>query len=144
MRPCASLAVTGRLFCPGTVATETVATKVKVFPLPENGCAAEPPIEDKSAVTVIPVLGGSLAGETTTVSVELSPGCTPNGFADPVADNTAQLFVGDELFRGFGAPAVKSLLLLLVSRQPKFPLIAAVVLVSVGAELAPSKQLAPS
>ena len=78
---------------------------MNVFPAPPaKGCAADPPIDDRSAVTVIPVLVGSLAGETFTVSVELSPGCTPSGFAEPMPDKTAQLFVGDELFRGLGAP----------------------------------------
>src|SRR5215212_10709279 len=142
-RPCASLIATGRTFGPGVVETETVATKVNVFPAPEKACAADPPIADRSAVTLIPVLVGSLPGETTTVSVELSPGCTPSGLAEPVPERTAQLFVVDELFRGLGAPCTKSLALLSVSRQPLFFLMAAVGLVRVGAG-EPSEQFAPS
>src|SRR5690348_11263594 len=100
VRACASVIVTGRFFVPGVVATETVARNVKEFPTPENGCIGEPPMDERSAVTLMPVLVGSLAGATPTVNVELSPGCTPNGFADPVPERTAQLFVGDELLRG--------------------------------------------
>jgi len=143
LRPCASLIDTGRVFSPGVVETETVAEKVNVFPTPEKACVADPPIELRSAETVMPVLVGSLAGETTTWSVELSPTCTLLGLADPIPESTAQLFVGDELFRGLGAPIAKSVLLLSVSRQPPFFLIAAVVFVSAGVA-APSKQFAPS
>jgi hypothetical protein len=64
------------------------------------------------------------------------------GFAEPAPERIAQLCVVDELFRGDGVPAVKSFVLLLVSRQPLFPLIAAVVFVRVGDAAVPSKQSA--
>ena len=44
-----------------------------------------------------------------------------------------QLFVGDELLRGFGAPVAKSIELLSESKQPLFFRRLAVVLVSTGA-----------
>src|SRR5215813_12450677 len=139
---CSSVIVTGKFFTPGAVPTATVATKVNVFPLPPNAWVAEPPIEVKSAATVIPVLVGSLPGCTLTVRVELSPGCTPIGFAEPVPERTAQLFVGECEFRGVGAPTTKSLALLSVSVHPSVFLIAAVVLVVAAVGPVPSKQFA--
>ena len=55
--------VTGNDFSPGVVATATVAKKVKVFPLPLNAWLAEPPMDERSATTAIPVLGGIGAGD---------------------------------------------------------------------------------
>jgi hypothetical protein len=60
-----------------------------------------------------------------------------------VQDGVVQIFVGELEFRGFGVSAVKSAELLSVSVQPLLFLIAAVVLLNVGAAPVPSKQLAP-
>ena len=125
--------VTGRFFGPGVVDTGTLATNVNVFPTPVNDCVADPPIEDRSAVTVIPVLVGFCAGETVTVRVVLFPVSTVLGCADPIAKRPVQLFVGDELLRGLGAPVAKSIALLSLSKQPLFFRKLAVVLVSTGA-----------
>jgi hypothetical protein len=104
-----------------------------VFPTPLKACVAEPPIEDRSAVTVIPVLLGFWAGETVTVRVVLFPVVTVLGCADPIPKRAVQLFVGDELLRGLGAPVAKSIALLSESKQPLFFRRAAVVLVSTAA-----------
>src|ERR1051326_8295825 len=72
VRACASVIVTGSDFVPGVVPTATVATKVNVLPGPAaKDCAADPPIDDRSAETLMPVLVGSLAGKTETVNDEL-------------------------------------------------------------------------
>ena len=133
LRACASVTVTGRDFGPVVVDTGTVATNVNVFPTPEKACVADPPIEDRSAVTVIPVLVGFWAGETVTVRVVLFPVTTELGWADPIANRAVQLFVGDELLRGLGAPVAKSIELLSESKQPLFFRSEAVVLVSIPA-----------
>src|SRR5215510_13693767 len=93
-------------------------------------------------MTEIPVLGGLGAGKTCTVRVVVPPVATEFGFAEPTPERIAQLFVGDELLRGFGVPSAKLFALSLVSRQPLSPLSAAVVFVSVGAAPGPSKQFA--
>src|SRR5215475_14405169 len=90
----------------------------------------------------MPVLGGLGAGKTCTLRVVVSPIATEFGFAEPTPERIAQLFVGDELLRGFGVPSAKLFALSLVSRQPLSPLSAAVVFVSVGAAPGPSKQFA--
>ena len=54
----------------------------------------------------------------------------------------AQLFTGEEEFRGFGAPAAKSPSLLSVSVQPPLRRRSAVVVLGAGARPDPSKQLA--
>ncbi len=79
LRACASVTVTGRLFGPGVVDPGTVATNVNVFPTPLKDCAGDPPIEDRSAETLIPVLAGFWAGETVTVRVLLFPVVTVLG-----------------------------------------------------------------
>src|SRR5215831_9116203 len=136
--------VTGNDFIPVVVSTETTALKLKMFPIPLKACAGDPPIAERSATTVIPVLGGLGAGETSTVSATASPGCTLLGFAEPPPVRIVQLCKALLLFRGLGVPASKSLALSFVSRQPPFFLSAAVVFVSVGAAAEPSKQFAPS
>ncbi len=55
-------------------------------PSSENCWLADPPIDDRSAVTVRPVLAGFVPGVTATVRVEVSPGNTELGFALPVPD----------------------------------------------------------
>src|SRR5215216_6208261 len=140
LRAWASVIVTGRDFGPGVVETGTVATNVNVFPTPEKACVADPPIEDRSAETFIPVLVGFWAGETVTVRVVLFPVCTVLGLAAPMPKRAVQSFVGDELLRGLGAPVAKSIALLSESKQPLFFRNAAVVLVSVGAG-EPSEQV---
>src|SRR5439155_24157544 len=58
VRPCASVMVTVKLLSPGGVAACTDATNVNVFPLPLKLCVADPPIDERSAVTESPVLLG--------------------------------------------------------------------------------------
>jgi hypothetical protein len=79
LRAWASAILTGRDFGPGGLLAGTAATNVNVFPTPEKACVAEPPIEDRSAVTVMPVLVGFCAGETVTVRVVLFPVTTELG-----------------------------------------------------------------
>src|SRR5437016_8158007 len=83
----------------------------------------------RSPVTVIPVLGGPVAGVTLTIRKVLPPGSSELGLADPEADRAPpppQVFV-IELLRGIGPLTVKSSELLSVSVQPLLILIAAVV-----------------
>ena len=54
------------------------------MPSSKNCWLAEPPIEDRSPVTVKPVLVGFVPGVTVTLNVEVSPGRTEFGFAAPV------------------------------------------------------------
>src|SRR4029077_915737 len=82
-RPWASEIVTGIVFAPRVVPVATVASRVNVFPLPASGCT-KPPIDERSAVTVIPVLVGLTPGVTFTVSVVVSPTASEEGFAEPV------------------------------------------------------------
>src|SRR5689334_22539338 len=90
----------------------------------------------------MPVLVGFDPGVTLTCRVELSPGCTLAGFADPIPPNTAQLLVGDDVLRGFGVPLLKSSELSSVSVHPSLALKTAVVLLGAGVGPEPSKQLA--
>lgn len=83
-RDCASVMVKGSDLDPGVVPFETVAVKVNVLPLPENDCAAEPPIDERSAVTAKLVLAGFVPGVMFTVSSVDAPGNTEFGFAVPV------------------------------------------------------------
>ena len=78
VRFCASAMVNGKLLGPAAVPLDTVALNEKVLslavvsplvPSSKNVCVAEPPIELRSAVTVVPVLVGFVPGVTTTVSV---------------------------------------------------------------------------
>src|SRR5512142_2973043 len=85
----------------------------------------------------MPVLGGSVAGDTVTVNRVGVPASNAVGFATPTAAK------GNRLLRGLGAPTVKSAALLLASTVP-FPFrSAAVVLLKVAVGPLPSKQLVP-
>src|SRR6478672_2474519 len=99
----------------------------------------------KLPVTLIPVLGGALAGVTVTVSRLLLEGSTESGVAKPspkiCVTSPPQPCGGKVLLRGIGPSTRKSLKLLLVSVQPLFLRMAAVVLVS-GAVGEVSEQVA--
>src|SRR5438105_12863045 len=89
----------------------------------------------RSAVTVMPVLVGLVAGVTVTVRSVVSEGCGLEGLAEPVAARLPPAlhgFVGDEVLRGTGPPTVKSEELLSVSVQPAPFLTATVVFDSVA------------
>src|SRR5258708_23187813 len=150
LRPCASSTVAGKLFAPGVVPPPTLVAKEKVLSpavtspfeaSSKNACAAGPPMLVKSAVTVIPVLVGTTPGVTATFNKTAPPAATEAGVALPTpvgfVEETAEL-------RGAGAPVTKSALLLSVSCAPLLRRKSAVVVVSVEAAAAPSKQLAPS
>ena len=109
-------------------------------PSSKNCCEALPPMEVRSATTVMPVLGGAEAGVTATVSRELWPASTAVGLAAPMAEKPHE-FCGVALLRGAGATAAKSVLLLFVSVQPPLARRSPVVLLGAGA-FAVSLQLA--
>lgn len=152
---CASeaTAVTTRL--PPVVFAGIVAENEKILsfgvtspfvPLSKKVCVAEPPMSVRFPTTVIPVLGGVVAGMTETVKSVFPLGETVVGLAEIPACRfppRLQLFVGLEVFRGAGVPNVKSRLLLSVSVQPPLLRINAVVADKFGV-LVPSKQLAVS
>src|SRR5258706_9392529 len=148
LRPSWSLAVTGNDLLPTVVLTPTAVNQEKVpSPLSLKSWVAPPPIDVRAPVTLSWVLAGLLPGETETVSVVESPAETDEGFAVPEATGelgATQRCVADERFRGAGADAAKSLPLTSVSVQPLAARNAAVVLLSCGAAVAPSKKLAPS
>src|SRR5437870_1280211 len=100
----------------------------------------------RSAVTLIPVLGGVVAGVTSTVSRVLLAGSSDDGVAMPRPEGWVESppheLAGDALLRGIGPISTKSLALLSVSVQPFRRRTAAVVLLSVGAAAPPSAQLA--
>src|ERR1051326_1985902 len=83
-------------FGPGTVSGETVATYVKTLspamaspplrPSSKNCWLAEPPTDERSAVTTTPVLAGFVPGVTVTVNVDAPPGRTEFGLAAPKPD----------------------------------------------------------
>src|SRR5262249_35733178 len=83
-------------FGPGAVSGVTVAAYVKTLPPaptssplipPSTNCwLAEPPIDERSAVTTSPVLAGFVPGVTVTVNVDAPPGSTEFGFAAPKPD----------------------------------------------------------
>src|SRR5437762_9628784 len=85
-------------------------------------------------VTVMPVLGGAIAGVTVTVNRLLVAGKTESGVAKPLplicVGSPPHPCGGNWLLRGIGPSTRKSLKLLLVSVQPLFLRIAAVVLLS--------------
>ena len=83
LRPCESEATTEIDLAPVLVPLLTVAVKENVpLPLSANGCAALPPIDDRSPLTAIPVLTGCAPGVTVTVSVVGSPADTDEGVAE--------------------------------------------------------------
>ena len=104
VRPWSSAIVKSRIYDPKDVSSATVATKVKVFPLPTILWAVEPPMVLRFAVTLIPVLGGSTTGSTVTVSVTFVPGYAEVGTVVTDPDSTP---VTTELW-GNGSLATKS------------------------------------
>src|SRR5262245_19204661 len=105
VRACASLIVIGSDFAPTVVLRLTVARNENTLsptvtspfvPSLKNGCAALPPIEERSPVTIIPVLVGLAPGVTATVSSVVPPGATGLGLAEP----TPVGLVGVGLFIG--------------------------------------------
>src|ERR1041385_501697 len=100
----------------------------------------------RSALTLMSVLGGVVAGVTLTVSRVLLAGSSVDGEARPrpegsVASPPHEL-AGDALLRGIGPMTTKSLALLSVSVQPLPRRTAAVVLLSAGVAAPPSAQFA--
>src|SRR5436190_17903546 len=96
-------------------------------------------MDERSAVTVIPVLAGFWPPETWTVSVVGCACKTVLGLAEPKPEIPVQSCVGDELLCGAGAPETKSFALSSVSKHPSFNLRAAVVFTRSGAGPDPSK-----
>ena len=96
-RPCASLTMTGRLLPPVVMLESTVASAVKLPPLPSPVKVAvdAPPMLLRSALTVIPVLAGLVPGVTTTARVVAQPGATVAGVAVATADGSV-MRVGPE------------------------------------------------
>src|SRR5690242_14864106 len=94
LRPCPSATVMGSDFAPTLVAKATVAVKENgPLPVPVKGCAADPPMEERSPVTVIPVLGGALPGVTVTVMTVEAPGSRLAGLADATPVGGVELAV---------------------------------------------------
>src|SRR5262249_25628469 len=119
----------GMFLLPALVPAATVALKENTLspavaspfvPSSKNGCAADPPIELRSPVSVMPVLTGLKPGITVTVRRDVSPALTEDGLAAPVPIGLEgpHTLVGEALLRGFAADAVKSTALLSVSEQP--------------------------
>jgi len=83
LRPCASRTEIGSDFAPTLVLFATVAVNENVpLLLSMKACAAEPPIANRSPVTVMPVLAGLVPGVTVTVIVLVAPGRTLPGFVE--------------------------------------------------------------
>src|SRR5215218_10464925 len=87
-RACASVTAAGTVFAPGVVASGTVVEKLKTLSAAvtspcvassKNCCVAEPPTDDRSPVTVRPVLAGFVPGVTATVSRVDAPAVTVDG-----------------------------------------------------------------
>src|SRR5438105_3839065 len=144
LRACASVMLHGRFLAPSGVAISTVAWNEKTLspavtspfvPSSKKACEAAPPIAVNVHVTTSPVLGGTVPGVTLTVSSVPPPCGTALGFPAPtplgfvVAPHTLKAVA---VLRGFGAPAVKSALLLSVSKHPPPPRKSAVVLLGAG------------
>src|SRR5215813_1162027 len=86
-----SVMVIGTVFGPCGIAAPTVASNVNVCspvvafaPASVNGWLAEPPIDERSPVTVRLVLVGVVPGLAMTVNVTSPPCETTFGLADPV------------------------------------------------------------
>ena len=66
----------------------------------------------RSALTARPVLGGTVAGVTATVSLTLLPGSVKDGDAGPSPEgfvgSPPHEWVGEAVFRGIGAMVMKS------------------------------------
>src|SRR6188474_1836772 len=85
----------GNIFTPVDVPTVTVALNEKVLSpavtspfvaLSKKDCAADPPIEERSPTTVIPVLVGFAPGVTATVNRVVPPATKVFGLAAPTPD----------------------------------------------------------
>src|SRR5436305_12251958 len=99
----------------------------------------------RSVVTLMPVLGGRVAGLTATLSNTLLAGSTAEGTAMPspngLVESPPHACAGAELLRGMGPIVTKSAELLSVSMQP-LPRRTAAVVLPRPAEAAVSEQLA--
>ena len=128
LRPCASAIVTGSVKAPGAVPDGTVtmpentrspAVRSPFAPSSASACAAAPPMTVESAVTVIPVLGGTVPGVTATVSSVAPPAKVVAGAAPPTpvgGVGTPGVMHGEARFCGApGAMSAKSLALSSVS-----------------------------
>src|SRR6266545_6649722 len=86
-RPSASVIVTASDLAPVVVPGATVALKLKLLPpLLAKACVGDPPMDDRSALTWIPVLAGFAPGVTETVRSEAWPGKTVLGLAEPAPE----------------------------------------------------------
>src|SRR5688572_32866940 len=102
----------GKTFAPGVVAASTVALNENVLSpavtsplvaLSKKDCVADPPIEERSPTTVMPVLVGFVPGVTATVKSVVPPASTFAGFAAP----TPEGFVGVRIVRPIDAVPVR-------------------------------------
>src|SRR5215212_2068182 len=93
------------------------ATASPFVPSSKNCCADEPPMEERLALTAIPVLVGLEPGVTETVRSVESPAATEDGLAAVVADGLVAVMRQPTVaFCGsLGLLNTKSLLLLLES-----------------------------
>src|SRR5207245_4115111 len=83
----ASVIVTGRVLAPCDVPGTTVARKLKLLlPSSAKACVEDPPIDERSALTWIPVLVGLVPGVTVTISSDVPPTTTGFGFANPAPE----------------------------------------------------------
>ena len=57
-----------------------------LLPPSTNGCTALPPMDDRSAITLIPLLVGFVPGVTVTVNTVEVPASGLEGFAAPTPD----------------------------------------------------------
>src|ERR1043165_2287177 len=100
----------------------------------------------RSPLTVMSVLGMTVAGVTLTVSKVLLEGSSDPGEATPNPEGCVgsppHWLTGDALLRGIGPTTTKSLELLSVSTHPLPRRTAAAVLSRAGTAAAPSKQFA--
>src|ERR1700744_2472190 len=144
--PSVSVTLTGSEYCFDVLLVAAVENEKTLspgvtspfVPSSKKACVADPPIPERSAVTAMPVL--PVPGVTVTVSSVIPPEVTVEGFAAPVALRTPMLPKLE--LRGFGAPAVKSAALLLVS-APFASRETEVVLLGAGVGPPPSKQFVP-
>src|SRR5207247_1578889 len=122
-RACASATETLMVFVPLGIAPPTVMVKEKrpspgvaspFKPSSKRVCVAEPPSGVRSAVTVMPVLGGAAPGVTSAMIVVAVVTGTVGGMKPATALRPQELG-GLALLRGAAAAAVKSALLFCVS-----------------------------
>src|SRR6266498_4221776 len=103
-----SVMLTGRLFAPSVAESETVAKKEYVrspagpspcVPSSKKTCEDDPPIDDKSATTLVMSCGG-LPFVTATVSNVVLPVVTVDGLADPTPVGPLKLTHVEDEFCG--------------------------------------------